>query len=116
MSGSERYLILIYDIISGILANAWIIEYDNLMIKNDNAPILPVKAADLVIPPKDRKTLRALKRNECRWPYGDPRQKDFYFCGKPRIGSSPYCEFHKRRAFQPTRQRDYRPYRPGMAA
>jgi GcrA cell cycle regulator len=86
------------------------------MIKNDSVPTLPAKAADLVIAPKDRKTLRALKRNECRWPYGDPRQKDFYFCGKPRIGSSPYCEFHKRRAFQPTRQRDYRPYRPGMAA
>jgi GcrA cell cycle regulator len=86
------------------------------MIENESAPPLPAKSGDLVIAPKDRRTLRELKRNECRWPYGDPRQKDFYFCGKHRMGSSPYCEFHKRRAFQPSRARDYRPYRPGVAA
>ena len=85
------------------------------MIKNESMP-LPTKGGDLVIPPKERRTLRGLKQDECRWPYGDPRQKDFYFCGKPRVGDSPYCEFHKRRAFQPTRPRDYRPYRPGVAA
>ena len=85
------------------------------MIKNESIP-LPVKGGDIAIPLKERRTLRALGNNECRWPYGDPRQKDFYFCGKHRMGSSPYCEFHKRRAFQPSRARDYRPYRPGVAA
>ena len=85
------------------------------MIKNESMP-LPARGDDLVILKKDRRTLGSLKRHECRWPYGDPRQEDFYFCGKPRMGHSPYCEFHKRRAFQPTRPREYRPYRPGMAA
>ena len=85
------------------------------MIKNESIP-LPVKGGDLVIPPKERRTLRALKRNECRWPYGDPRQKDFYFCGKPKAAGHPYCEFHMHRAFQPARPRLYRPLQPRAAA
>ena len=85
------------------------------MITNKSQP-LPVRGGDLVIPPNERKTLRALKRGECRWPYGDPRQKDFYYCGKAKAADHPYCEFHMRRAFQPARSRDYRPDRPREAA
>jgi hypothetical protein len=53
------------------------------MIENESTPRL-AKGGNLVIPPNERRTLRALERNECRWPYGDPRQKDYYFCGKPK--------------------------------
>ena len=74
------------------------------MIENESASPLPAKSGDLVIAPKDRRTLRELKRNECRWPYGDPRQKDFYFCGKKKVPGLPYCEFHARRAFQHSSQ------------
>jgi len=84
------------------------------MIKNECKP-LPAKGGDLVIPPRERRTLGALKRNECRWPYGDPRQKEFYFCGKQKMAGRPYCEFHMRRAFQPSRPREYRPYRAAAA-
>jgi GcrA cell cycle regulator len=75
-----------------------------------------MRGGDLVIPPEERRTLGALGHNECRWPYGNPRRHDFYYCGKSAMAGHPYCEFHKRRAFQPTRPRDYRPYRPGVAA
>ena len=85
------------------------------MIKNENVP-LPTKGGDLVIPPNERKTLRTLKGNECRWPYGDPRQVDFYYCGKPKVAGHPYCEFHMRRAFQPSRPREYRPFQARGAA
>jgi GcrA cell cycle regulator len=85
------------------------------MITNENVP-LPTKGGDLVIPPNERKTLRTLKGNECRWPYGDPRQKDFHFCGKRKAAGKPYCEFHVRRAFQPARPREYRPHLPRAAA
>ena len=81
------------------------------MIEHESTPLLPMKGGDLVIPPNERRTLPALKQTECRWPYGDPRQKSFYFCGKPRVGHKPYCEFHMRRAFQPSRPRDNRPPR-----
>ena len=85
------------------------------MIKPPSIPI-PANGGDLVIAPKDRKTLPSLKGSDCRWPYGDPRQKDFYFCGKPKGEGHPYCEFHMRRAFQPSRPRDYRPYIRNVAA
>lgn len=40
-----------------------------------------------------------LKSNMCRWPFGDPRQKDkFHFCGAPRDGASAYCCMHERMA------------------
>lgn len=37
----------------------------------------------------------------CRWPIGDPKGKDFHFCGQdPKTGSC-YCEAHTLRARQP---------------
>ena len=85
------------------------------MIKTESVP-LPTKGGDLVVPPNERKTLRTLKGNECRWPYGDPRQKNFYFCGKRKAAGNSDCEFHMRRAFQPARPRGYRPHVPRAAA
>ena len=79
----------------------------SVMIKNESVAV-PVKDGDLVIPSDERRTFRAIKQTECRWPYGDPRQKDFYFCGKQNVVGNPYCEFHNRRAFQHSRPRDYR--------
>jgi GcrA cell cycle regulator len=42
----------------------------------------------------------------CHWPEGDPRDRDFHFCGAPVFvpGSSPYCEEHERRAYDPKPQ------------
>ncbi|MGD9769909.1 MAG: GcrA family cell cycle regulator [Pseudolabrys sp.] len=38
-----------------------------------------------------------LKNNSCRWPCGDPRAADFYFCGHPtRDDATPYCAHHHR--------------------
>lgn len=41
----------------------------------------------------------ALKRGECRYPIGDPRDIDFHFCGKPSIEGRPYCSMHCRAAY-----------------
>ena len=30
----------------------------------------------------------------CQWPYGDPQEKDFYFCGNIPVENKPYCETH----------------------
>ena len=79
------------------------------MIKNERAPVA-AKDGGLMIPSDERKTLPAIRQTECRWPYGDPRQKDFYFCGKQKVVGNPYCEFHKRQAFAPSRPRDYAPW------
>jgi GcrA cell cycle regulator len=61
--------------------------------------------AEPVIPLKQRKTLQKLNRNDCRWPIGDPQDADFHFCGKPQASGHSYCEFHWRKAFQPSKPR-----------
>ena len=62
------------------------------MITNKSPPA-PPKDGDLFIPPNERKTLPMLKRGECRWPYGDPGKKNFYYCGKSKPDDHPYCGF-----------------------
>lgn len=60
----------------------------------NDAPINPV-------------TLVELEDHHCRWPYGDPKEPGFHFCGanrvtldvkgKPRL--LPYCARHARKAY-----------------
>lgn len=56
---------------------------------------------ELVIPEDERVDLVDLKENQCRWPIGDPQDKNFHFCGKPKSECGPYCEYHAQIAFQP---------------
>lgn len=37
----------------------------------------------------------------CRWPVGDPRSKDFGYCGCKVVRGSPYCQPHFNRAYLP---------------
>ncbi len=39
-------------------------------------------------------TFDELKPHHCRWPFGDPKQSDFRFCGCDRVGTKPYCAAH----------------------
>lgn len=45
---------------------------------------------------------RLPQQRQCRWPFGDPRTKDFHFCTKDRSWHSSYCEEHHRMAYQGT--------------
>ena len=38
--------------------------------------------------------LMDLKTNTCRWPIGEPEDKDFHFCGKQTSTGKPYCPDH----------------------
>lgn len=82
----------------------------------NKSPPRPCPHDEPVIPRKQRKTLVKLLADDCRWPIGDPRHKDFHFCGKQKVEGRPYCEHHMHRCFQPARP--YRePYRPrGLVA
>ncbi len=37
----------------------------------------------------------------CQWPIGDPRDRDFHYCGVPSAGDrrAPYCAKHLARAY-----------------
>jgi len=44
-----------------------------------------------------------LAKNDCRWPYGDPSQPGFHFCGAEKLNGRSYCGPHHRLAYQPKR-------------
>lgn len=48
----------------------------------------------------DRITMHDLKGSMCRWPFGDPQEKDFHFCGDRKMPGFPYCEEHAKAAYQ----------------
>jgi GcrA cell cycle regulator len=50
-------------------------------------------------------TILNLTERMCKWPIGDPRDKDFHFCGKASHGNLPYCAEHAQIAYQPPGKR-----------
>ena len=70
--------------------------------------VVPIE--DVVVPIPLRATILTLSDRTCKWPIGDPADEAFCFCGHLPRGSSPYCEYHSRVAFQPNveRRRDRR--------
>ena len=49
---------------------------------------------------RERMSLIELKPSQCRWPIGDPRDKDFGFCGSTADVGVPYCTEHAQAAYQ----------------
>lgn len=47
----------------------------------------------------DNKDLLDLTKRSCRWPYGDPDQPDFHFCGAKSLAGRPYCAAHHKVAY-----------------
>ena len=89
--------------------------------KNGSKPILVDEvfldylpsSDDTVIPIERRKTILQLSKNTCRWPIGDPKDADFFYCGAEPLAGHPYCTTHCRRAFAPIRdQRSGKFYLP----
>lgn len=78
---------------------------------------VPVRASAPTVPPAvhhDPVTLAAanppaerlppppplLSRPSCMWPIGEPREKDFRFCGEPAVFGKPYCPVHSKTAYR----------------
>lgn len=69
------------------------------------APSKPVKVpteevADMSPPPPGRKLLSLLELTSttCRWPFGDPKDAGFGFCGCACSEEQPYCDEHTAKA------------------
>jgi len=45
------------------------------------------------------------QRTGCLWPFGDPSEPDFHFCGAQSMPGKPYCQEHAAKAYI-TRSRD----------
>lgn len=61
-------------------------------------PIAPESPPDGGVP------LLKLKAHHCRWPYGDPQEAGFVFCGQPRDprATLSFCEAHRLKARKTT--------------
>lgn len=104
--------------LGGVTRNAVIGKAHRLKLSNRVSPIqqnkkpAPVKAAPQSSAPakKVQKSsdqdnrkgipLMALKANQCRWPFGDPQDDNFGFCGADCIAGLPYCAEHAKMAYQ----------------
>ena len=51
------------------------------------------------------KTMEHLEPGDCRWPFGDPRQEGFHFCGAEQAPGRPYCIAHWSLSFMPPKSR-----------
>jgi GcrA cell cycle regulator len=75
------------------------------------AEVQPAAAVEKVAakPVPERKsggaTILNLTERMCKWPIGDPRDKDFHFCGKASHANFPYCIEHAQIAYQPPGKR-----------
>lgn len=59
--------------------------------------IIPVTVVD---ENRRRVSMLDLKPRECRWPFGDPREENFGFCGCNIVAGLPYCPEHAKAAYQ----------------
>ncbi len=66
------------------------------------APITrKAKKASMAVPTdRDIKPLLEIGAYDCRWPYGDPNEDDFGFCGDKCMTGLPYCGEHAKLAYQ----------------
>ena len=53
----------------------------------------------------DNVEMEDLKNNMCRWPFGDPQEDEFHFCGKLKHTDQPYCRKHIEMAYRPDPRR-----------
>jgi GcrA cell cycle regulator len=46
-----------------------------------------------------------IRESTCRWPLGDPRSRDFAYCGLTPVDGQSYCAGHCRMAYRPPQAR-----------
>jgi GcrA cell cycle regulator len=60
----------------------------------------PRQMAKEVFPADGGVALVDLTERMCKWPFGDPREDDFTFCGRAIRPGTPYCHEHAAMAYQ----------------
>lgn len=65
------------------------------MSKAPKPPVAPKPTkTERQSPPSQRRTVFTVAERDCRFPIGDPRSPQFYFCGAVKKDGSSYCEYH----------------------
>jgi GcrA cell cycle regulator len=67
-------------------------------------PIIVIVDSD--IPATQRRTFMKLRAHQCKYPVGDPKASDFFFCGALQKEKSSYCPAHHQRCHMDEPVRD----------
>lgn len=85
--------------------NEWAMRQAWALSRREAPPPPPVEGHNVLafVPHPSRKPvpILALKSTSCRWPLGDPREKEFGFCGQTQCEESAYCAEHHAVAYGP---------------
>ena len=65
----------------------------------------PIEPPQPLLSAEERASVLHLTEHTCKWPIGDPGQRDFHFCGARAGHGSPYCTTHAALAYQPLDRR-----------
>ena len=101
MWGAGKSASEIAEELGGVTRNAVIGKAHRLGLSGRPSPIQrkkKVKAEEKTI--KKGATILELNERMCKWPIGDPRNKDFHFCGCGSMPGLPYCAEHAAKAYQ----------------
>ena len=58
-----------------------------------------VEVVDSAIPAWQRRTIQEVTDYQCKYPVGDPKDPDFFFCGAPIREGEVYCTAHYQRCY-----------------
>ena len=115
--GEGRTAAEIAKALGGVTRNAVIGKAHRLKLSNRVSPIQqnkkPVSSSNGNSKTEPRKPVVAvvrksgqgvalvdLKPSMCRWPFGDPKEENFSFCGEGIVAGFPYCAEHAKMAYQ----------------
>lgn len=73
-------------------------EVEAIAILERAAKLQPLKRADGMVT-----SIVTVQDSMCKWPIGDPQDKDFALCGRASKEAGPYCRDHAALAFQAPR-------------
>jgi GcrA cell cycle regulator len=60
----------------------------------DAPSLLPMMPDGSNVSTAQRRTLLQLNNSVCKWPFGEPQLRDFFFCGGDAVDGKPYCLEH----------------------
>ena len=83
------------------IGNAALKAEPEILAKPETEPFSPA-----VVPIAKRLTIEKLTDRTCKWPIGDPRGRDFHFCGHDSLEALPYCRYHARLAYRSSKHDD----------
>lgn len=63
----------------------------------------PLDRSRMDAPSHGTATILSVRRQDCRWPYGDPGDLDFALCGR-RVARGAFCAAHAEIGYRPVRQ------------